>query len=509
MRSIGRYTSVAVVSLVFLLMATGTPQSQSIFEDRVFMSHGGLDLVSRVDPVTNQYIGTATVGAQLIDMFPHTAKVNPTWIVACSPTAGLFRLSTNQGLVDKVVNTIGTVKSAFYVNEPPLQPHYVCGEDYSGTTSSAAIEFMDIDASKVSETLVNGSFGDRYTDVCFTRTDVGNDGVPNNDYFRWWFTNLEPMGSVADSLWVLDFNYSDTLQGDPNDPFNTNPIIPGPPFPKILTQLDANPGKYYQVTGLPSNEDTRMQCVPWKQGLTNWVVVCRSRLVSSIPLFIDNMLTLVNADFVPQTAPTQQVTTFGGGGAPPFKTMTVVGNYAIITQGIMPTSSGGTDVNFYYLPELANGTADGDDGNRGTVSLAGCDGIAVDVDQLKIYVGSDESDNLVWMLPVLPVTVSGGIGMINSSGAAGTLPVSTSVIPITMLTATEQQMPSPPNRTYAGRAGVSFRIYTDPVLTFPGQGNGSSKSGKFRGCTAGSGASLVGLAVLVAMLAAGALFVKR
>lgn len=508
MRSrMGRFTSASLVALTFLVLAAGS-QSQTQYEDRVFTAHGGgQNLLSRIDPVTSLYTGTATVGAQLTDMFPHLANLNPTWLVGAAQSGGLYRLSTNQGVVDKIVNTAGPAKGAFYVNSPPLLPHYVVAEDYSGTTSKAAIEFMDVDASKVSETFVTGSLGDGFTSVCFTHTDVGNDTDPTNDYYRWWFTNLQPLGVTTDSLWVMDFNYSDTLQGDPSDPFNTNPIIPGPPFPKILTQLDSNPGKWYQVLSLASNEDMRMRCYPWKDGLSNWVVAARTHLHPGPTPFYEVHMTLCNADFAPATVPTSFEVTFDGGGAPVFKTLYIVGNYAIVTAGQNAISSGGTSVYFYYLPELGNYglPATVDDGARGSIGLAGCDGIGVDYTKNKVYIGSDESDNLVWELTCLPAVAQ----FTNDSGGPGALPVSLAIIPITMLTLLEQNQPSPPNRIYPGRSTIGFRIDMNPVVTFPGQGFGNGTGKRFP-CSAGSNVgSMWGLVAIAMMVGVVALFFKR
>ncbi len=499
--------------MTFMVLAAGSQGQQPPTEDRVFTAHGGgVNLLSRVDPVTDQYVGSKDVGTQLVDLFPHTTNYNPTWLVGAAQGGGLYRLSTNQGVVDKLVNTAGPAVGAFHVNSPPLLPHYVVAENYTGTTSSAAIEFMDVDGSKVSETFVTGSMGDGFTSVCFTRTDVGNDLDPTNDYFRWWFANLAPKGVTTDSLSVLDFNYSDTLMGDPNDPFNPNPIVPGPPFPRILTQLDANVGKWYQVTTLSSNDDARMRCKPWKQGLTNWVVVVRSHLVSANPIFIDVDLTIVNADFAPQTAPAQHTVEFSGGSTPPFKSLYVVGNYAIVTAGQNATSSGGTQCFFWYLPELGNLglPAATDNGNRGSVVLSGCDGIGVDYTQNKVYIGSDESDNVVWACTAAAVTVSGGFGFVNNSGPVGTLPINPLIVSIPMLTALEQNDPNPPNRQYPGRSTVAFRIATNPVLTFPGQGFGSNGKTHFPLCSAGSNvASAWGLVALAMAIALAAVLTRR
>jgi hypothetical protein len=184
--------------------------------------------------------------------------------------------------------------------------------------------------------------------------------------------------------------------------------------------------------------------------------------------------------------------------------MKVFGNYALTTHGSNPLGSGGTQIDFHYLPELADGTADGDDGARGSVVLQGCDGIGVDVDQLKVYVGCDETNNLVWMLPVLPATVVGGTGLINDIGG---LPVSTPPKTIPMLLQTELNMVNPPHRIYPGRSTLAFRIVVDPVLTFPGQGTGGRRT---KGaCSGSAGSTAVSGLAAVAMLLGLAMIVTR
>ena len=508
-----RMVSVGITAVVFLVLAAGTPFSQSTVEDRVFTAHGGgINLVSRIDPITDLYIGSKDVGTMLVDMFPHTSKLNPTWLIAASQAGGLYRLSTNQGVISKIVNTQGTVIAAHYV--APGQgviPHYVCAENYTGTTSSAMIEFMDIDGAAVNETFVTGSFGDRFTDVTFTHTDVGLDGNPSNDYWRWWFSNLSPLGSATDSLWVLDFRYTDILQGDPNDPFNTNPVIPGPPFPKILTQLDGNNNKWFQVANIPSNEDARMRVETWFDTATNtnWVITFNTHFHPGPTPYFDTYVSCFNADQASvfniaanvegsssaHPAPIGNLAMAGSGFSPVFHNVQIVGNYAVVTEGGNPAGSGGTQVTYLWLREVVDGLADGDPGNRGSVILAGADGVGSDVDNMKIYVGCDESNNFCWMMPTQPGTVVGGVGMMADTGA---LPVNLGGIKtITMLTPLEQNQTNPPNRIYPGRSTVSFRIVTDPTLTFPGQGTGTSSRSK--GClfSASNAASFWGLTVII------------
>jgi hypothetical protein len=249
-----------------------------------------------------------------------------------------------------------------------------------------------------------------------------------------------------------------------------------------------------------------MRCKMWNGGgAGNWVVVSRSHFHATTPPTWDVHLTVVNADFATGTVPAEFTTTWGTEFSPPYRNMSIVGNYAIVTYGTSAVSSGGTSVKFFYLPEMADGTADGDNGDRGTWLTSGCDGIGSDYMDLKAYIGTDESDNVLTALNAAPATIDGsGFGFRNDVGVgnvAFTVPTS-----IPMLTALENNQPNPPNRIYPGRATLGFRIDTNPVVTFPGSGGGGGGGG---GCTAGTAAAPMGLALLGLLIGVGVLFMKR
>jgi hypothetical protein len=199
----------------------------------------------------------------------------------------------------------------------------------------------------------------------------------------------------------------------------------------------------------------------------------------------------------------------------------VVGNFLFISSGVDLIWPGGTQINAYRL----NCTSSGMDATGPTtanITIVGvgaayyppntCEGIVSSYDQTRLFIGADQSNNLMWQLTADPSTIAvppsplAGFGFTQLAPTPtqpfvrqGTPPAyafdTVSMMTIQEETQLNQNPPIfPPNRVWPGLAGTSYRVFTDLITNF--DGNVNAAPGEGLGCSVGGAAA--GAAVLIA-----------
>jgi len=513
LRSTSRALFLTGLVAIFLVVGAGRPEAQAgqPIQGRVFGYHGGsVSLVSRVEEVTDLFAGSGGTGSPLYRVFPYPTIVNPQYLCGISVGGnGVRRINPNGAVPVSTAASLSTTRSGIHVNASPMKPHYFLVGDYATAVNSTAVEFYDPNLHSVVEAfLPPGTFKQTNGGAAFCKTTAGA-GSP---YYRWFWTDLAPTGSTQDTVFALDLRDADIMQSGPSDPWNPTPGIPvyGPPFPTLTTQMNtpswteqpSGRPKFVTAASLSANDDMTPRLAMWTDtaGLAgvagrNYLISGQSHLHSTIlPLWVAHFQ-LFNADSPTFPLPSPTADWHAGSYNTPevFHDLRVIGNYLVATSGKNGTNgTGGTQINFWWLPTLASGGSAAA-AARGQFPWLGATGLGANFNNSKVYVGSDNTTDEYGVAAVAATA---------SNMTTDANPPVLSFAPHRCLTPMEENLPSPPDRSSPGNDWVSYQINLNPVDNYPGTGTGGggrSGGGACSATTASTDGHLTAALLLMAL----------
>ncbi|MBI2932670.1 MAG: hypothetical protein HYY16_13565 [Planctomycetes bacterium] len=495
------------------------PQAQAgqPVQARVYGYHGDQPLVSRVDEVSDLYAGTGGTEAPLTRIHPYPTPMAPEYLIAIAEgSAGIRRIRTSDGTPISVALTAGRVQSGVYVNAPPLKPHYFVGSDYPTANGSTAVEFYDPNVhSTVALFVPQDTDRSAAGGAAFCKTtDAGLPGVP---YYRWFWTDLKPAGSSADSLMCIDLREEDIRQSSTViDPWNPTPdtgTVYGPPFPSLSIQMTGptwreaitNRPKFSDLTTIDGYDLPSARLAVWTDtaGVVgpaghNYLLSGTVKQVAPTPPQWGASLQLFDADSPTFPLPALKSWSVGSyDSTEVFHDMKVIGNYLIVTAGKNGADGrGGSILQMWWIPDIIT-APNPNAASRFQAVIPGVTGIGSNPDNSKLYFGTDNKSNRYYVAGV----VAAAANMTADANPPITTPASQSA-----LTQEEAQLVQPPDRKWPGQDWVSFYVNLNPVETFPGTGTGIGRRGKGGACStadADPGPRSITLAVvgLIALIA--------
>jgi len=522
-KSPSRALFLAGLAAFFLGTAVSRPEAQpgQPVQGRVYGYHGGSQsLVTRVHEVTDLFAGAGGTGSPLYRVSPYPTIVNPSFLVGFAPGGnGVRRINTNGAVPISNAPTLGTTQAGTYCNASPLKPHYFTAGNFATSVNSTVIEFYDANLHSVVEAfLPAGLLKSAGRGAAFCKTTAG----AGNPYYRWFWTDLAPTGSILDTIFAIDLRGSDVWQTGPSgDPWNPtgNSIVYGPPFPALATQMNtptwteqpSGRPKFVTAGPLSANDDGEHRLAIWTDtaGLAgvagrNYLISGQRHLESLIPPFWAAHFHCHNADSPTFPLPRTVIGSWDDGGYTTpevFWGMAVIGNYLVASSSKNGTNgNGGTQYSFWWIPTLVTGPAGPPadpslPARRGTFTWLGATGIGSNFNNTKVYFGSDNSIDEYGVAAVAAAAT-------NMTTSAN--PPILSIAPHRCLTPLEENLPSPPDRTHPGNDWVSYQINLNPVENFPGTGTGvgrRSAAGACSGSVHETHGHVTAAVMLVALLA--------